>query len=329
MGMAEYVELGRSGVRVSIIGVGTWQWGSRSWGYGREYGAEELRAAFNAALDRGINLFDTAEIYGGGASERLLGEFMEERREEVVVATKLWPTRITREGVKKALERSLERLRTDHVDLYQVHWYNPVAPLGRLMRAMEELWMEGKVKAIGVSNFGVKELEKARSALSHTDIASNQVKYNMVEREVEEGLLPYCRREGITLIAYSPLAQGLLTGKYGPENPPRDSARRFNPLFTEEGLKKAEPLIAALKRVAERRGKTPAQVALNWLIRTPGVVAIPGVKGVRHAVEAAGAMGWRLSPEELRELEEAYKPINPSKVKVAFQLLSALFKAKR
>ena len=320
------MELGRSSVRVSAIGVGTWQWGSRSWGYGREYGKEDLREAFEKALELGVNFFDTAEIYGGGWSERLLGEFMKERREEVVVATKLWPSRITRGMMWKALNRSLERLGTSYVDLYQLHWPNPLVPVSRYMRVMEEMWMEGKIRAIGVSNLSLRQLEEARAALSHTDVASNQVKFNMLERDVERELLPYCQKEKITLIAYSPLAQGLLTGKYGPGRRPRDMVRRINRLFTPEYLRSVKLLLMVLGEIAERRGKTMAQVALNWLISKPWVAAIPGAKRGRHVEEAAGAMGWRLDGEELGKIDEALRLVKPNKAKVLLQSIALLLK---
>ncbi len=324
--MADYIELGRSGIKISAIGVGTWQWGSESWGYGREYGKEDLREAFENALELGMNFFDTAEIYGGGWSERLLGEFMRDRREEVVVATKLWPSRMTRGMMWKALNRSLERLGTNYVDLYQLHWPNPLIPVSKYMRVMEEMWMEGKVRAIGVSNLGLRQLEEARTALSYTDIASNQVKFNMLERDVERELLPYCQKEGITLIAYSPLAQGLLTGKYSPGKRPKDMVRRINKLFTTEYLRNVRPLLMVLGEIAERRGRTIAQVALNWLISKPWVSAIPGAKHGRHVREAAGAMGWRLDEEELRKIDEALSLVKPNKVKVLFQSLALLLK---
>ncbi len=320
------MELGRSGARVSAIGVGTWQWGSRSWGYGREYGREDLREAFEKALELGVNFFDTAEIYGGGWSERLLGEFMKERREEVVVATKLWPSRITRGMMWKALNRSLERLGTSYVDLYQLHWPNPLVPVSKYMRVMEEMWMEGKIRAIGVSNLSLRQLEEARAALSHTDVASNQVKFNMLERDVERELLPYCQKEKITLIAYSPLAQGLLTGKYGPGRRPRDMVRRINRLFTPEYLRSVKPLLMVLGEIAERRGKTMAQVALNWLISKPWVAAIPGAKRGRHVEGAAGAMGWRLDGEELGKIDEALRLVKPNKAKVLLQSIALLLK---
>lgn len=327
--MAERVELGRSGVKASPIGVGTWQWGSKIWGYGRSYGEREVEEAFEAALENGVNFFDTAEIYGDGASERILGRLIRDRREEVVVATKLWPTRLTRRGVRRALERSLERLGTSYVDLYQVHWYNPLLPLGRLMRVLEELWSEGKIRAIGVSNFTLEQLQRARETLSHTDIASNQVRYNLIEREAEERLLPYCRREGVTLIAYSPLAQGLLTGKYGVGKVPRDPARRLNPLFTPSALRRVTPLIEVLREIAERRNKTVTQIALNWLIKEHSVTAIPGVKNRRQAEEVAGAMGWRLSQMELEEIEQAAKPIKLSRFRLWLQMFGMLLRAKR
>jgi len=324
--MTNYVELRGCGLKISAIGVGTWQWGSRSWGYQREYGEKDLRKAFEKALEENMNFFDTAEMYGGGLSEDLLGKFMEGRREDVIIATKLWPTRMTGKMMWKALERSLQRLKTSYVDLYQLHWPNPVISISKYVREMERMLIEGKIRASGVCNVSLKQLIEARSSLSHADIASVQVKYNMLERRVEKDLLPYCIKEGIALIAYSPLAQGLLTGKYGVGKRPKDVIRRVNKLFTNEYLRSISHLLDTLARIAEKRGKSIVQVALNWLIGKPMVVAIPGVKKAAHVEEAAGAMDWRLSEGELAEIEAAWRKVKPNKVKMLIQGISLLLK---
>lgn len=306
--MVEYRELGRSGIRVSAVGIGTWQWGSRIWGYSKTYGDRELRKAFGRALELGINFFDTAEIYGGGRSELLLGEFLKDfRRDDVVIATKFSPTRLTERGIRKALEGSLRRLGTSYVDLYQVHWPNILTPISETMKVLEKLWKEGKIMAIGVSNFSLRQLEKAREALSSVDIASNQVEYNMLRRRAEKGLLEYCVREKIALIAYSPLAQGALTGKYSPSSKPGDLVRALNPYFSSRKLREIQPLIGALREIAERRGKTVAQVSLNWILRWPNTIPIPGVKRAEQVDDIAGAMSFRLSQEELELIEEKLK----------------------
>jgi len=320
-----YVELGRTGLKVSQIGVGCWQIGSRSWGWGAEYGEEEVIQAIRTAIDHGVNFIDTAEIYGGGESEKIVGRAIKEIKEKVIIATKVWPTHLTHDGVLKACERSLSRLGVDVIDLYQIHWPNPFIPINQTMRAMERLVKEGKIRHIGLCNFSLKQFIRAQEVLKREEIVSNQVKYNMIEREAEKELIPYAEKNKITIIAYSPLAQGLLTGKYDPASRPRDYVRRINILFDEENLKRLLPLIQLLKEIAGRRGKTPAQVALNWLIRRSEVIAIPGAKRPAQAEENAGAADFKLTDDELRIIEETLRNIRIRKtvslLKIPLRLL--------
>ncbi len=304
-----FTELGRTGLKISQIGIGSWQIGSKYWGWGREYSEQETIDAIRRAIELGINFIDTAEMYGDGESERIIGKAIKNMRDNVVIATKVWPTHLTYDGVLKACERSIQRLGVDIIDLYQIHWPNPFIPLSQTMRAMEKLVKEGKIRYIGVSNFSLKKLIQAQEALRNNEIVSNQVKYNMVERDAEKELLPFAEKNKITIIAYSPLAQGLLTGKYGPENRPQDYIRKINILFDKENLKRLQPLISILREIASRRGKTPAQVALNWLIRKKEVVAIPGVKRQSQAEENAGAADFSLSEDELRMIESVLNNI--------------------
>lgn len=294
----KYLELGRSGLRVSKIGLGTWQIGASEWGWNKGYGVDDVVRAIVRAHELGINFIDTAEIYGGGLSEEVVGRAVREFRDEVVIATKVWPTHATYDGVLKACERSLKRLGVDAIDLYQVHWPNPLIPLSSTMRAMERLVELGKVRAIGVSNFSLGRLRKAQECLKREEIVSNQVKYNLVERGVEKGLIQYCEREGIALIAYSPLAQGLLTARYNASNRPRDLVRRLNPLFDPSVLRRAEPLMSVLKEIATRHGVEPGQVALAWLIKRKHVVAIPGAKRSEQVESNARAAELELSDDE-------------------------------
>ncbi|MEM1517857.1 MAG: aldo/keto reductase [Halobacteria archaeon] len=304
-----FTELGRTGLKISQIGIGSWQIGSKYWGWGREYSEQETIDAIRRAIELGINFIDTAEMYGDGESERIIGKAIKNMRDNVVIATKVWPTHLTYDGVLKACERSIQRLGVDIIDLYQIHWPNPLIPLSQTMRAMEKLVKEGKIRYIGVSNFSLKKLIQAQEALRNNEIVSNQVKYNMIERDAEKELLPFAEKNKITIIAYSPLAQGLLTGKYGPENRPQDNIRKINILFDKENLKRLQPLISILREIASRRGKTPAQVALNWLIRKKEVVAIPGVKRQSQAEENAGAADFSLSEDELRMIESVLNNI--------------------
>lgn len=307
----EYVELGGSGLKVSVIGLGTWQASGKAWGADVE--DDQIVKAIVRAHELGVNLIDTAEAYGGGHSEEVVARAIREvGRDNLVVATKVHGGHLRYNDVLKAAEHSLRRLGVREIDLYQVHWPDPweQVPLKHTMRAMEQLYREGKIRAIGVSNFAVRDLEEARKHLSEASIVSNQVRYSMLQREIEEEVLPYCRRENITVIAYSPMAQGALTGKYGLGNKPSDNIRRGNKLFTDENLTEVSRLLLVLERIARERGKTIAQVAMNWLLREGGVVPIPGAKNPQQAEENAGAAGWRLSDQELTEIDSVLKTIS-------------------
>jgi len=300
--IAESVELGRSGIMISRIGLGTWQAGGRQWGDDVE--DSSIVDAISRARELGINLIDTAEIYGNGHSEEVVGRAISELgRDEFVVATKVHGAHLRRDELLRAAELSMRRLGVKYIDLYQVHWPDPweQIPLRETMRAMEELYVQGKIGAIGVSNFAVRDLEEARSHLSKVDISSNQVRYNMLQREVEEEVIPYCRRNGITVIAWSPLAQGALTGKYDAGKRPGDHIRSGNEIFRPGNMDRIAPLLRILGEIAGSRGKFISQVALNWLL-TMDVVPIPGAKNPAQVEANAGAMGWRLSGEELRRI---------------------------
>ena len=298
----EYRELGRTGIHVSAVGIGTWQWGSGEWGWGKYYGMEDLRAALDAAEELGINFIDTAEIYGRGRSEEIIGELVRGRREKFVIATKVGPHRMTHDGIIRACEASLRRIGVSRVELCQIHWPNPLVPMRTYMSAMEQLLRSGRIDAIGVSNFNLGKLESARRSLSGADVASNQVKYNLVDRGPEKDLLPYMEREGITLISYSPLAQGVLAhGGRGPH-----AVGRFNALLRRYDPGRLSRLLDALRTIASARGGTPAQVALAWLLsRGERVVPIPGVKRRQHVEDAAAAVAMKLSPEEISSLDSA------------------------
>ncbi len=299
-----YEQLGRTGIRISKIGLGTWQFGASYWGWGRELGEEDAISIIREAVDLGINFIDTAEIYGWGRSERIVGRALRSiDREEVVIATKVFPYRVTVSGVLKALRNSLRRLNTGYVDLYQIHWPSPIFPLKGAMRALERELEEGRIRAIGVSNFSLKQMEEARSYLQRHDLASNQIEYNLLKRDPERDLIPHCRREGITIIAYSPLAQGLLTGKYGPGRMPKGIQRRLNIWHLYGRIDWS--VVERLKELAARKGggTTPAQLALAWVIREEGVVAIPGAKSLEQLRSNAKAAEIELGEEELSFLE--------------------------
>jgi len=307
----EYVNLGKSGIKVSIIGLGAWQASGKTWGADVE--DENIVKAIRRAYELGINFIDTAEAYGNGHSEEVVGKAIKEiGRENLVIATKVHGAHLRYNELLKAAEHSLKRLGIKEIDLYQVHWPDPweQIPLKHTMRAMEQLYKEGKIRAIGVSNFAVRDLEEARKHLSVTDIVSNQVRYNMLQREIEEEVLPYCKRESISIIAWSPIAQGALTGKYNISNKPSDDVRRGNKLFSDYNLREISKLIPVLEKIAKARNKTVAQVALNWLLREGNVIPIPGAKNPRQAEENAGAADWRLTSQELKEIEDALNKIS-------------------
>ncbi len=293
-----YEELGKTGIRVSKIGLGTWQFGASYWGWGKELDEETAISIIREGFKLGVNFIDTAEVYGWGESERIVGKALKQLdREEIVLATKILPIRITSSGIIRALRGSLRRLGTSYIDLYQIHWPNPLFPLRKAMRTLEREIEEGRIRAIGVSNFPLKLMEEARSYLSRHDIASNQVEYNLLKRDAEE-IVHYCQKEGITVIAYSPLAQGLLTGKYGPKKMPRGIQRRTT-LWLKYG-KIDWSLVDRLRKAAAKIGITPAQMALAWVIRERGVIAIPGAKSLDHLRENVKAADIELEGNQMR-----------------------------
>ena len=260
--------------------------------------------ACQKAIELGINFIDTAEIYGRGKSEKILGEAIRGRRDEVVIASKVSPFNLSHRGVMKAAERSLRRLGIDTIDLYQIHFPNPLFPIQNTMKAMKKLVKQGKIRTVGVSNFNLKKLKDAQEALAPIELASNQVRFNLLDREIEQELLPYANTEKITIIAYSPLAQGLLSGKYSSDSRPTSFIQGVNPGFSSRNLTKLAEVNRALSEIAKAHAKTPSKVALNWLISKENVVAIPGVKNAEHAISDAGAVDWRLTDLEIDTLEK-------------------------
>jgi diketogulonate reductase-like aldo/keto reductase len=257
--------LGNTGTKISEIGQGTWQYRG---------GVEPLRVG----ISLGATHIDTAEMY---KDEDVVGKAIEGLREKVFVATKVWPDHLHHDDLIKAAEASLKRLNIKTIDLYQVHWPNPQVPIKETMQAMEELVKREKVRYIGVSNFSVSELKEAQNALSSNDIVSNQVQYNLQDRKMEDDLLPYCKSEKITIIAYSPLARGASV---------RGGRRKD-----------------ALDEIAAKYKKTRAQVALNFITREESVVAIPKADSIEHVKENCGASDWRLSDQDIKLIDEQYR----------------------
>jgi aryl-alcohol dehydrogenase-like predicted oxidoreductase len=315
----DLISLGKTDLRVTPLGLGTWQWGdTMTWEYGKGYGEADLKQVYEATLAAGINFIDTAEIYGRGRSERVVGQFMRETpaaRDQVVLATKFAPLpwRPSPGRLHHALRESLNRLGLPQVDLYQIHWpYTPVS-IEMWMEALADAVEAGLTRAVGVSNFSSSQTIRAHAALARRGVplASNQVEYSLLQRKPETGgLVKVCHDLNVTIIAYSPIAKGALSGKYTPDNVPTGLQRRK---YTRKLLARIQPLLDLLREIGQARGgKTPAQVSLNWLM-AKGAVPIPGAKNLRQAQENFGALGWRLTDEEVARLDEGSERVTSEK----------------
>jgi len=311
---SETIVLGKTGIHIPVLGIGAWQWGDRMiWDYGKGgYTDADIRDVFDAAVAAGISFFDTAEVYGMGRSETLLGQFIHESKQDVIVATKFapFPWRLHRSRLVAALKRSLKRLGLARVDLYQVHFPLPSLPVEQWATGLADAVEAGLTRAVGVSNFSATQMGRAFNTLAARGVplASNQIEYSLLHREPERnGQLQTARDLGVTIIAYSPLAKGILTGKYTPENPPPGARSR---IYNRERLQKVQPLIAMMREIGEAHGgKSPAQVALNWTI-CKGTFPIPGAKNVRQLESNIGAAGWRLTEDEVAALDALSAPLS-------------------
>ena len=313
--MEQTTSLGRSPLQVPRLGVGAMTWGNPKglarWNpaklaYGGAHGESEEKHAFEASVAAGITLFDTAAMYSSGASERRLGELA--RDQAVLIATKFPGSFFFRtENMPKELEASLARLGRKSVDLYQHHFPTNSVSIPKLMDLLADAVEAGKVKAVGVSNYSAEQMRIAHAALAKRGIplASNQVEYSLLHRQPEvNGVLDACRELGITLIAYSPLAMGALTGKYS-ATAKASGLRRFLPSFNKKAMDAAQPVVELLRQIGERYSKTPSQVALRWLVENPLVLPIPGAKNGKQAINNAGALTFRLTPTEIEALNQA------------------------
>ena len=288
------------------MGLGTWAWGDRLfWGYGREYNDDDLKKAFLASIQQGVNFFDTAEVYGQGKSELLLGRFVEEIGADVKLASKFmpFPWRLSKKSLLRALKKSMKRLGVNYIDLYQMHMPVPPITLETWMDAMSEAYQAGLIKAVGVSNYNREQLQRAYETLARqgVELASCQVEYSLLNREIEQnGVKHLCDELEVSIIAYSPLAQGLLTGKYSSDQPPHGIRGRQQ---NRNYLERIRPLITEMRRIgADHAGKPPVQVALNWLI-AKGAIPIPGAKTEEQAIQNAEALTWTLTFEEIKKLD--------------------------
>jgi aryl-alcohol dehydrogenase-like predicted oxidoreductase len=296
--------------RISRIGLGTWQFGSREWGYGSSYAGQEAHAIVRRALELGVTLFDTAEVYGLGRSERILGQALGEDRELAFLATKILPVLPVAPVVEQRGVASANRLGVRRLDLYQVHQPNPVIRDGTIMRGMRALQRVGLVGEVGVSNYSLDRWRAAERALGQP-VLSNQVQYSLVARAPEQDLLPFAETTGHLVIAYSPLAQGLLSGRYHRGHRPANRVRSANPLFLPENLERAGDLIATLREVADAHSATPAQIALAWAIHRPAVVAIPGASSLEQLESNVAAADIDLTDGEYQALSAASDRFRP------------------
>jgi aryl-alcohol dehydrogenase-like predicted oxidoreductase len=311
--------LNNSGIKVFDgieMGIGTWAWGDRMfWGYGDQYKEKDVEEAFNDGIANGITFFDTAETYGLGKSELILGKLIKKENKPIKIATKMmpYPWRLCKGSLKKALKDSLKRLDLDKVDLYQMHF--PLKPISvnTWMERMADVVEEGLITSIGVSNYNLEQTRSAHETLKRRGygLASNQMEYHLLNRKIEtNGIKEYCQNEGIKIIAYSPLAMGVLTGKYTPENPPRGVRAG---MYNRGLLERIQPLIRIMSRIGnEHEGKTAGQVALNWAIQKD-TLPIPGAKNTNQMSQNLGALGWKLTPDEMEILDEVSMSVSQVK----------------
>ena len=275
----EFRPLGLTHESIPVVGLGTW-------GIGGEMGPDSSRdeagiQALRLGLDLEMKFIDTAEMYGAGHSEEVVARALEGRRDRVFVASKISPRHFAYNDVLEAAKRSLKRLELKQMDLYQLHWPNPRTPISETMRAMEKLVNDGIIRHIGVSNFSVEQMKEAQQSLSHEKVVSNQVEFSLIDRSVEAGILQYCQKEGLTLIAHSPLGQGKIPRGRGPS-------------------------FKVLDEIAEKLGKSRNQVALNWVLQHDSVVAIPKAADTNHVKENAEVAEWKLGSEDYQRLAKAF-----------------------
>jgi aryl-alcohol dehydrogenase-like predicted oxidoreductase len=299
--------------RYSVIGLGTWQFGSREWGYGGGYDDAEAGRIVRRARELGITVFDTAEVYGFGRSERILGEALRASggTDDVVIATKVFPVVPTAAVVQQRGVASAQRLGVKTIDLYQLHWPNPVVRDATAMRGMRALRDVGVVDQVGVSNYPLRRWQRSEVDLGGV-VLTNQVQFSLVSRGPMTDTLPWAARTGHVVMAYSPLAQGLLSGRYDADNRPTNRVRAANAMFLPENLRAAGPLLSVLREVAAAHDVTPAQIALAWTVHHPHVVAIPGASSVAQVESNAAAAEIRLAPDEYGALTAAAEAFHPT-----------------
>lgn len=312
--------IGKSGIEASVVGLGTWAIGGWMWGGTEE---EQSIAAIRQSIDEGISLIDTAPAYGQGLSESIVGKAIEGRRDKVVLATKcglVWHTQkgnhffdydgkpvhryLGKDSIVHELEQSLTRLKTDYIDLYITHWQDPKTPVDETMEALEMLKSQGKIRAIGASNVSAGDL---KSYVAAGQLDALQEEYSMVKRDIESTLLPVCAEHGVSMLSYSSLALGLLSGKIGPDRTfSGDDQRKDNPRFSISNREKIARLMADLEPVADAHQATSAQIVIAWTVQQHGITfSLCGARNPEQASENARAGRIRLTSEELNRISEA------------------------
>jgi aryl-alcohol dehydrogenase-like predicted oxidoreductase len=308
----ELRSLGKSDIKISPILMGTWQAGKNMWiGIDDAESTKAVRAAFEA----GITTFDTAEVYGNGHSERIVGEALINVRKQVIYATKVFSNHLSHDQVIEACHRSLDNLKTDYIDLYQIHWPSgtwgsKVVPIEETVGAMNELKEKGKIRAIGVSNFSRTQIQEAAR---YGQIDSLQPPYSIFWRHVEKDAMPYCIENNITILAYSPMAQGILTGKYGPDHSfAKGDHRHKNKLFKPQIFRRVQEALSGLRPIAERYGTSLGNLALAWVMAQPGTCAIAGARNSEQVLENAKAAEIILSDVDLAEMDAIGRSVTDS-----------------
>lgn len=322
-------KLGKSDIEITPLVYGAWAIGGWKWGgTDKEVAIRAIRKAF----DMGINCIDTAPAYGFGLSEEIIGEAVKDFRDKIYIFDKCglrWdiqkgeffyealdfegrPFKMYRysgkDGIIEECERSLKRLKTDYIDLYQIHWPDSTTPIEESMEAMEILRKQGKIRAIGVSNYSVDQLDRA---LKSAEVVSDQVPYSMVNRGIEEDIIPYCIKNNVGILAYSPLQRGLLTGKVTPDYRFKDDDhRKDNPFFTIENRKRVMKLIDEIKPIADKYGMTVSQLVINWTVNRPGITAaLIGTRSVKQAEENFSSLNYSISGEDIEAINMAVENV--------------------
>ena len=322
----EFVTLADAGLRLSRVGLGTWAMGGGWWGPSDR---QESYTTIRKAIDLGITTFDTAPIYGLGVSEEVLGQAIKDSgcRDRVVLATKAgleWTNnKVVRNSslprLAQELEDSLRRLQTDVIDLYQIHWPDPLEPIEETAAFLGQLLQQGKIRAIGVSNFSPEQMDRFRQV---APLHTAQPPYNLFERQIEAEVMPYCREHGIHTLVYSPLCRGLLSGRMTPQTtfPPGDMRAGIDPKFVEPRYSQYLKAAEALSRFAQDRyGKTLAQLAVRWLLDQPGVsVALWGARKPYHLEAISGLWGWSLDAEAMQTIEDILQRYVPESIPPSF-----------